>query len=126
MMQETDLVSTINSSVVTLSSLQVVIAQPCGQHEVYRGRGGEDLIRQDQGLIIFWNSHKLKKMLLYSQMNREVNTLYLNWAPTSTYPVVTVIFQNDDVAHYYSKDGQYCDVTINAPAADVKSVTARA
>jgi hypothetical protein len=91
---------------------------------VYQKRGGELLTRRDGG-IDYWNSSILKKDLFSARWNRGVKTLYMEWNPTTTYPVVTVEFYNGALATYYSTDGEVCDVAIHNPAAYVKIVTAR-
>ena len=63
---------------------------------------------------------------MYSEWKDNGKELYLSWQPTATYPVATVTFKNNDAANYYSKDGQFCEVSISNPAADVQSVLARA
>lgn len=111
--------------VVSLMTLQSVTAQPCGQLDQYKRRGGEDLSSTDWGYGKNWLSNKLGKYLFYSEWKGLSNTLELTWSPKPSYPVVTVVFENGAVANYYSKDGLVCYTIIHNPAANVKSVTAR-
>lgn len=116
----------IDTPIIVLT-LRGATANFCGQKDQYQQRGGEDLYRQN-GRVVFWYSKKLGNTPLLSsqwQIYGGVQRLSLSFKPTTTYPVVTVTFLNDDVATYYSPDGKLCEVKITNAAADVKSVTAR-